>query len=109
MKHEQLTKEQQNALFEIMRVGTLDTIRKVLDFAATSDENYEPSEVKEFIRCNYAVVAKLSNKIISHVAATIVAESISDEVNLDPYTTLDFPNSDKESENNKSSNKNNER
>ena len=98
-----LTEEQCMALFNIMKLHTYGAIIEVLNYAA-KHENYDPEEVKIFIRNHFEASAFLSENIIDSIAREQVkqfekeqGEQLVKELK-ELAKEIDFPNS-KSSEN----------
>lgn len=95
-----LTDAQCKELFDVMIVNVKKAIIEALNYAAER-KDYDPIEVKIFIRNHFEAVAFLSDIMVDKIAR----EQLKKEI-VELQHEIDFPNSS--SENNKSSKNNNE-
>ncbi len=102
-KTKRLTNEQCKPLFDIMYTHTRKAISEALNYAS-EHEDYDPGEVKIFIRNHFEVTTFMTDAIIDKIVRGQISQLV-DNLARD----IDFPNSAKSSENIKSSNTINER
>lgn len=86
-----LTNEQCKVLFDIMLTYTRKAIIEALNYAA-EHEDYDPVDVKIFIRNHFEITAFFADSIIDNIARKQISQLV-DGLACD----IDFPNSAKNS------------